>query len=179
MKRKRENAETEKTNRTKPVKHNEDRAENTLNQTACTESNINTAIGQMDNRLMADYVAQRTKKFGEILSLVELEDMHIPENAILDTSGWMQDRLAANLPDFLIFCAQQNQKSTDLFSAPIEPGSPHTLVLTGAALRAADLSSKEATVAKLFAKHIKLKEAAVFAKKTRSVVQSALLSRCS
>ncbi|KAL8675251.1 MAG: hypothetical protein Q9168_000371 [Polycauliona sp. 1 TL-2023] len=171
MKRKRESAETESTARTKPSKHN---AEDAVPQTADTGSNINTAISKMDSRILADYIAQRTKRFGEDLSLVELEDMHIPESAILDTSAWAPDRLAANLPDFLEYCAQQNRKSTALAEAPKKSGSPHTLVLTGAALRAADLSrvlrkfqSKQATVAKLFAKHIKLKDAAEFVKKTR------------
>lgn len=53
-------------------------------------------------------------------------------------------------------------------------GSPHTLVIAGAGIRAADLTrslrtfeTKEAKVAKLFAKHIKLKEAVETCKSTR------------
>jgi hypothetical protein len=73
----------------------------------------------MDGRLLADYVAQRTKRFGGDLSLVELEDRHIPgeqnvtpdilgalhslpvkylplgsnaEKAFLDTSSWAAKR---------------------------------------------------------------------------------------
>ena len=42
------------------------------------ESGINNALGRMDNRLLADYVAQKTKHFEGNLSLVELEDKHIP-----------------------------------------------------------------------------------------------------
>lgn len=42
------------------------------------EAGINTAIGRMDGRLLADYVAQRTKRFGNDLSLVELEDRYLP-----------------------------------------------------------------------------------------------------
>ncbi|KAI4227151.1 MAG: hypothetical protein L6R36_002648 [Xanthoria steineri] len=174
MKRKRESAETEINARTKPSQHSENDAKDTTTETRETDSNINTAIGEMDNRLLADYVAQCTKRFGEDLSLVELEDMHVPESAILDTSEWNQDRLAANLPDFLTHTVQRNGMSTDLYQAPVKPGSPHTLVLTGAALRAAELSrvlrkfqGKEVTVAKLFAKHIKLKDATAFVKKTR------------
>lgn len=55
-----------------------------------------------------------------------------------------------------------------------EKGRPHTLVIAGAGLRAADMTralrdfqSKESMVAKLFAKHIKLKEAEEMARKTR------------
>ena len=42
------------------------------------ENGINHALGRMDNRLLADYVAQKTKRFESNLSLVELEDKHIP-----------------------------------------------------------------------------------------------------
>lgn len=58
--------------------------------------------------------------------------------------------------------------------APQEKGHPHTTVVAGAGLRAAELvralrkfQTKEAFVAKLFAKHIKLKEAIETVKKTR------------
>lgn len=40
--------------------------------------NINLAIGMMDSRLLADYVAQRNRRFGEQLSPVEIEDLRIP-----------------------------------------------------------------------------------------------------
>ena len=39
---------------------------------------LNLAIGKLDSRLLADYVAQRTKRFATDLSHVELEDEHIP-----------------------------------------------------------------------------------------------------
>ena len=42
------------------------------------ENGINTTLSKLDGRLLADYVAQKTKRFGGDLSLVELEDMHIP-----------------------------------------------------------------------------------------------------
>ncbi len=48
--------------------------------------------------------------------------------------------MAVNLPDFLTHAVQRHGVSTDLSQAPVKPGSPHTLVLTGAALRAAELS---------------------------------------
>lgn len=40
--------------------------------------NINPAIGMMDSRMLADYVAQRNRRFGEQLSPVEIEDVRIP-----------------------------------------------------------------------------------------------------
>lgn len=39
---------------------------------------LNLAIGKLDSRLLADYVAQRTKRFENNLSVVELDDMRIP-----------------------------------------------------------------------------------------------------
>ena len=38
---------------------------------------LNLAITKLDNRLLADYVAKRTKRFCPDLSLVELEDRYI------------------------------------------------------------------------------------------------------
>ena len=62
----------------------------------------------------------------------------------------------------------------ELDAAPRSNGTPHTLVVASAGLRAADLTralrvfqSKDAQVAKLFAKHIKLAEAIDGAKRTR------------
>ena len=39
---------------------------------------INQAIARSNSALLADFVAQRTKRFASDLSLVELEDQHIP-----------------------------------------------------------------------------------------------------
>lgn len=46
------------------------------------ERGLNLAIGRMDRALLADYIAQRTKRFQSELSAVELEDLHIPGNFI-------------------------------------------------------------------------------------------------
>ena len=43
-----------------------------------SELGINHAIAHLDARLMADHIAQRTKRFRPELSLVELEDTYIP-----------------------------------------------------------------------------------------------------
>jgi protein CMS1 len=39
---------------------------------------INRAFSHMDNQLLADYIAQRTRKYESDLSSIELEDKHIP-----------------------------------------------------------------------------------------------------
>jgi protein CMS1 len=41
------------------------------------ENSLNTAIGKMDNALLADYVAQRIRKFGKELTSVELDERYI------------------------------------------------------------------------------------------------------
>ncbi|KAL8798166.1 MAG: hypothetical protein Q9182_006897 [Xanthomendoza sp. 2 TL-2023] len=178
MKRKREDEVGKTSARPRPTQHSKN-GRRELESKKLAES-INLTIGKMNSRLLADLIAQRTRNFGQDLSLVELQDLHVPESAILDTSEWDQERLAQNLPEFLVHFAQDGGMSPDLSLAPKMPGSPHTVVITSAALRAAELSRKltvirvlrrfqteDATVAKLFAKHIKLKDATVFVQKTR------------
>ncbi|KAK3700343.1 Protein cms1 [Vermiconidia calcicola] len=140
------------------------------------ELGVNHAIAHMGSQLMADHVAQRTKRYQPELSLVEAEDYYIPEKAIIDTTGWEKPRTKDQLPNFLEHFAgsKRKKKGQKLGNAPQEKGHPHTLVLAGAGLRAADLTrslrqfqTKEALVAKLFAKHIKLKEAVEFVSKSR------------
>jgi protein CMS1 len=46
---------------------------------------VNHAIAHMDSRLMADHIAQRTKRFRPELSLVEMEELHVP--------GWWSELL--------------------------------------------------------------------------------------
>ncbi|CZR58403.1 uncharacterized protein PAC_08295 [Phialocephala subalpina] len=137
-----------------------------------TELGINSAFSHMDNQLLADYIAQRTKKYESDLSSIELEDKYIPANAITDTTSWNNPRTLDNLPGFLEKFAGN---STKLWSASKKNGAPHTIVVTAAGLRAADIArvvrkfqTKDATVAKLFAKHIKIKDSIKFLKSTRT-----------
>lgn len=41
------------------------------------ELGINNAFSHMDNQLLADYLAQRTRKYEDDLSAIELEDKYI------------------------------------------------------------------------------------------------------
>ena len=43
-----------------------------------SEQGLNTALGKLDCRLLADYVAQRTKRFAPDLSMIEMEDRYLP-----------------------------------------------------------------------------------------------------
>jgi protein CMS1 len=43
-----------------------------------TEAGINIAFSHMDSQLLADYIAQRTRKYESDLSSIELEDKYLP-----------------------------------------------------------------------------------------------------
>jgi len=157
-----------------PTRKKAKKAKPSENEDLDLENGVNNAIGMMDPRLLADYVAQRMNRFGGELSLMELEDKHIPERAFRDTSGFQQRRMIHHLPEYLEQFASREGQSKNLSTASKKPGTPHTIVITSAGLRAADVTralrtfqTKQATVAKLFAKHIKLKEAIEFVRKTR------------
>ncbi|KAK4555232.1 Protein cms1 [Recurvomyces mirabilis] len=138
---------------------------------------VNHAIAHMDSRLLADHLAQRTKRFQPDLSSVEAEDIHIPERAIKDTSTFKKSRATDNLADYVELYAaprRKKKKGPRLSEASEEKSSPHTLVVAGAGLRAADLTralrrfqTKDCMVTKLFAKHIKMKEAIEMVQKSR------------
>jgi len=141
------------------------------------EAGLNNAIAHMDSQLLADHVAQRTKRFQSDLSLMELEELQLPSSAIVDTTEYQDPRNLENLPTFLEKYAgkeMSKKKKNRLHDAPQAKGTPHTLIVAGAGLRAADITravrgfqTKEAKIAKLFAKHIKLNDAIQDAKKSR------------
>ncbi|RYP50722.1 hypothetical protein DL769_010912 [Monosporascus sp. CRB-8-3] len=109
------------------------------------EAGVNRAIALMDSQLMSDHIVQKTSRFGTDLSPVELSDLYISQNP---------ERLG---------------------EAPKKNGSPHTIIVTGAGLRAADLvrsvrkyQKKGNAIAKLFAKHIKIEESVQFLQSHRT-----------
>ena len=101
------------------------------------ENGLNPAIGKMDPSLLADFIARQTKKHEPELSVVELEDRRVPENAILDTSEWMKVRTLENLPKFLE--KYSPRKKAQLQEASTNKGEPHTIVVTASGVRAVDL----------------------------------------
>lgn len=112
------------------------------------EAGVNTAFVRMDPQLLADHVARQTKRFGTDLSSVELSDLYISANAVRDTTDFTQVRVKENLPDFLEeFAAGPDERDAKavekekkrLGDAPPKVGAPHTIIVAGAGLRAADL----------------------------------------
>lgn len=57
-------------------------------------------------------------------------------NNIRDSTSWNKPRSTENLPDFLEAFKGETEK---LDQAPKKSGSPHTIIVAGAGLRAADL----------------------------------------
>lgn len=147
------------------------------------EAGVNTIFAKMDPQLLADHVARQTKRFGTDLSPIELSDLYISANAIRDTTDFAKTRTKENLADFLEqFAAaegkegQEKEKETKrLGEAPPKNGAPHTIVVAGGGLRAADLvrasrkfQKKGNVVSKLFAKHFKVEEQKKFLAKSKT-----------
>ncbi|CAD0099635.1 unnamed protein product, partial [Aureobasidium mustum] len=141
------------------------------------EAGVNHAIAHMDSQLLADHVAQRTKRFHNELSDMELEDMHIPSHAIVDTTSWDKPRNLENLPAFIEQFKDERRSDKPgktLSDAVKQKSTPHTIVIAASGIRAADLTralrkfqTKESLIAKLFAKHIKLQEAIKMVKESK------------
>lgn len=98
-------------------------------------------------------------------------DLHQTASVISDSTDFPSKRTTDNLAAFL---EHRSKSSKKLSTAPNEKGCPHTIIIAAAGQRAADLTravrkfqTKDCAVAKLFAKHIKLKEAIDTVSKTR------------
>ena len=99
----------------------------------------------------------------------------------MDTDSWTEPRTSDNLAAFVRHIANKGEKLEEAPSTAdeSETGAPHTLIIAASGIRAADLTralrdfqSKKKNggkVAKLFAKHIKLKEAIEECKKIKYV----------
>ncbi len=64
----------------------------------------------------------------------------VAESAIHDTSDWPKERLVEQLPQFLDKYSASAGRSKSLSVASKKAGAPHTLVITSAGLRAADIT---------------------------------------
>ncbi|PYI25098.1 hypothetical protein BP00DRAFT_410335 [Aspergillus indologenus CBS 114.80] len=155
-------------------------------ETKATEvkGSIDEAIGKMDGPLLADHFAQKVRRHNKEITAVELSDLSVPDSAFLDTSSFESARNLENLPAFLK--AFSPEKGAHLSKSSEEKGTPHTLVIAGAGLRAADVvralrsfQHKESIVGKLFAKHIKLEEAKQFLERARMGIGAGTPARIS
>jgi len=144
-----------------------------LNET--TGSGDLTSVALRSSGMICEYLSVMQAKSFSKMSALELQDRHIPESSIVDTTAWTGSRNLDTLVDFIVQAVpllhtrlQQRTKSS---------GAPTLLFLTGAALRVAEVTrvlknktlqgEKGAGVAKLFAKHFKLEEHVGYLKKTK------------
>lgn len=115
------------------------------NEDLDVQAGVNKAFERMDGQLIADHLAQKARRFGTDLSAIELSDLYVSGGAVKDTTSWTKTRTAENLPEFLEAFAEDPKA---LSEASKEKGAPHTIVVTGAGLRAADLVRYEAFLIK-------------------------------
>ncbi|KAG8699012.1 hypothetical protein FRC08_005549 [Ceratobasidium sp. 394] len=113
------------------------------------------------------------------MSDLEREELAIPvirlfpESALVDTTEFTTERTHATLPDFI--SATCPSLASRIAQRPKHHAAPTALVVAGAALRVADLTrtlrplkgESGGEIAKLFAKHFKLKDHMAYLAKTR------------
>jgi len=102
---------------------------------------VNRAFERMDGQLIADHLAQKARRFGTDLSSIELSDLYVSAGAVKDTTTFTKPRTVENLPEFLEVFVEDPKV---LAEASKDKGAPHTIVVTGAGLRAAELVRYEA-----------------------------------
>ncbi|KAF4968014.1 hypothetical protein FZEAL_10446 [Fusarium zealandicum] len=156
----------------KPKKSKKRKANAPDDDSLDTELGLNTSFTKMDNQLLADHLAQKLGRFGTELSAVEISDLTVSANAIQDNTSWQEKRTLDKFPDFLESISENPE---GLKKAPKKKGAPHTLIVAGAGLRAADIvrsmrkfQSKDNAIAKLFAKHMKVEEQVKFLQNHRT-----------
>lgn len=110
---------------------------NKIAQQPDREEAVDESISKMNEQILADHFLQKAKAHNKDLTAVELSDMSVPVQAFQDTTSFEEVRKLAQLPEFLK--AYSPEKGVRLGSASEEKGSPHTLVIASAGLRAADL----------------------------------------
>ncbi|KAI9433980.1 U3-containing 90S pre-ribosomal complex subunit-domain containing protein [Lactarius indigo] len=133
------------------------------------------SVASRSPAIMSEYLSAMQAKSFSKLSALELQDRQIQENFIVDTTTWTGSRSLDTLADFITQAVPNLH--TRLLQRTKSFGAPTLLFLTGAALRAVDVTralknktlrgEKSAGVAKLFAKHCKLEEHINLLKKTK------------
>lgn len=92
--------------------------------------------------MQADYLATKQSASFAKLSELELEELRLRESMLLDTTGFDKPRTVDTLADFVRTCMPSIAKSVTDAKHPSasQPGRPALIILTGNALRAAELA---------------------------------------
>lgn len=138
-----------------------------------TGDDFDPDMAQMDPSLLADHVAKTIKRHYKKDTTIELDEKFLPSSTFTDTTGFKESRKKVALGRFLEFLVA-GEKS-QLATAAQETARPHTLALCQAGIRAADLArvlrpyeTPGNAVVKLFAKHFKIEQQAVFLRKNKT-----------
>ncbi|CEL52472.1 Protein CMSS1 OS=Danio rerio GN=cmss1 PE=2 SV=1 [Rhizoctonia solani AG-1 IB] len=107
------------------------------------------------------------------MSQLERDDLVIPESSIVDTTTFTLERTDSSLSEFITSTCPT--LASRIAQRPKHHAAPTAIVLAGAALRVADLTrairplkgESGGEIAKLFAKHFKLKDHVAHLAKTR------------
>ncbi|KAI2610431.1 U3-containing 90S pre-ribosomal complex subunit-domain containing protein [Hypoxylon sp. NC1633] len=124
------------------------------------EAGVNKKIASIDNLLLADHISKKIRRFGTDLNPVELSQLDISPNSITDTTSFLKIRTLENLPEFL-----------ETFTEPEKFGKGERLTAHHHRHRCRSVrkyQSKTNSIAKLFAKHIKVEESVQFLEKHRT-----------
>jgi protein CMS1 len=132
---------------------------------------IDSSIAERDPSLLADLFAQKIAKHYKDSSSIEREDLSVPKSWILNTTAFDQPHTASHLPGYLEKFVRGGR---DKLLTGAKEASPHTLIVACSGIRVADLvrelrvyDTKDSKVAKLIAKHMKLKENIEYLAKTK------------
>ncbi|KAI1611251.1 U3-containing 90S pre-ribosomal complex subunit-domain containing protein [Exophiala viscosa] len=134
------------------------------------QTSVDDTIALMDPALLADHFAKCIRKALPNSSAIELEESYLPTKSFHNTTTFEQPRTGPNLPAFLEHFSKIDKAK---LSASEEKGSPHTIIVTSSGIRTADLTrdlrglnTEKSKVAKLIAKHMKLKDNIEYMQKT-------------
>ncbi|KAG5513339.1 hypothetical protein PMAC_001402 [Pneumocystis sp. 'macacae'] len=134
-------------------------------------SDVIVTFPRLSAAMQADHVEKRIREVYSNHSSLELDDLRISEKYFFEVC-WTDDLINKGLPAFL----EEGMKYDPRY-VPSTFGSPHTIIFAMAALRVANITrslrcykTKEGDVAKLFAKHIKLKDHISYLSRTRLTI---------
>ncbi|CAE6434100.1 unnamed protein product [Rhizoctonia solani] len=122
---------------------------------------------------LAQHLERSLAKAFPKMAQLERDDLVIPESSIVDTTTFTAERTDSSLPDFITLTCPT--LASRIAQRPKHHAAPTAIVLAGAALRVADLTrairplkgESGGEIAKLFAKHFKLKDHVAHLAKTR------------
>lgn len=140
-----------------------------------TEDEQRPLIARQSPSELAEYLTAFQAKSFSRLSRIELEDIRIPESAIIDASLWVTERTLDSLPDFIAKVTPSLRLR--LSQKPKANGAPTLIFVAGSALRVADVTrilksrklrgEKGGDVGKFFARHIKLEDHITYLRRTK------------